>query len=757
MRIFRCDSLLPRNGQDGTSRERPRLKRPLPGSLAAAVRHATVRARRRLLAEQRADGSWAGPVEGNSALESQAILLDALLGGRDGDLVRRAAQRLLETQLPQGGWTVYPGGRPDTSLSVQAYFALKLAGQDPGSEPLYRARRVILAQGGADAADGLTRFWMALLGQIPYGSCPAIPPQLALWASGLLGRLDPVGTRGLGAWSKTLLVALSIVSARQPVHRIDPRRGVRELFVAAPQQWRPCVSLGHFRPCVSPGGHAGFRGVKRSGGKDRFLRLADRLLKCCQRHGLLPLGRRAIHAAEAWLVQRLPTGDGTRGHGPAISWTLAALRALGYADDSPEVGRCRRALEASMVVVHRGPRPSIRVQPCQLPVADTAIALRALHASGLRSDSPAIVRAADWLLARQMRGDDGDQSSEARPGGWSATGQRHEAADTNISALVLMALQDPIVDPPAEEGRLPPDLRLFDDPCSRHTPCAVADGTRRVPTTGLSGSADGAMNVVSGTGAIDGALRWLLALQNDDGGWDAGRRHCRHRLFLGARWQVSGEASTPDSTGRVIEALGRLGYGLGCPAVDRAVAYLRRRQEPDGSWFGRWGVNYVYGTWQVLAGLARIGLSGDDPSVAAGANWLLSRQQPCGGWGESPESYADPRRRGQGEPTASQTAWALMGLLAAGLEAHPAVARAVQFLVDTQVDDGTWAEEPFTGTGVPGTIYLRHHYYPLYFPLMALSQWAVTASATQAAVAAPCLRVVLPPSDLGRPRAVAGL
>ncbi len=259
MRIFRCESPLPRDGQDGALRERPRLKRPLPGSLATAARRAILRARRRLLAEQRADGSWAGPVEGNSALESQAIMLDALWGGRDGDLVRRAAQRLLETQLPQGGWAVYPGGRPDTSLSVQAYFALKLSGQDPGGEPLYRARRAILALGGADAADGLTRYWLALLGQIPYGSCPAIPPEIALWTSGgLFGRPDPLGTHGLGAWSKTLLAALSIVSVRQPVHRIDPRRGVRELFVAAPEQWRPCQVGGSAIGSGTDGGRSPF-------------------------------------------------------------------------------------------------------------------------------------------------------------------------------------------------------------------------------------------------------------------------------------------------------------------------------------------------------------------------------------------------------------------------------------------------------------------------------------------------------------------
>ena len=516
---------------------------------------------------------------------------------------------------------------------------------------------------------------------------------------------------------------------------------------------------------------------------------------------LLPLRRRAIRAAEAWLVQRLPTGDGTWGHGPAIFWTLAALRALGYADDSPEVGRCRRQIEASIVELPAS--RSIRVQPCQLPAADTASALRALHAGGLRGDSPAILRAAHWLLARQTRcwaeapfvgrtlvrlgglksalQSDRDKSGESRPGGWSATGARQETADTNTSALVLMALQDATVDPPSvsrvgrttgvaaganravpvspggHAGCVPPDLRLFDDQCSRHTPCAVADGTRRVPTTGLSGSADGAMDVVSETEAIDKALGWLLDLQNDDGGWGSDPRRSGRPFPLGVRRRVSSGASTPDSTGRVLEALGKLGHGMGHPAVDRAVAYLRRRQEPDGSWFGRGGVNYVYGTWQVLAGLARIGLSGDDPSVAAGANWLLSRQQPCGGWGESPDSYADPRQRGQGEPTASQTAWALMGLLSAGLEAHPAVARAVQYLVDTQVDDGTWVEEPFTGTGLPGATYLRHHYYPLYFPLMALSQWAVTASAAQAMVAAPNLCVVFPSSDLGRPRAVAGL
>ena len=727
MRIFRCDPLPSRDGRDGALREPTRSKRLLPTSLATPARQAILRARRRLLAEQRADGSWAGLVEGDSALESQAILLDALLGSLDEVFVQRAAQRLLETQLPQGGWALYPGGPPETSLCVQAYFALKLAGQDPGSEAMQRARQAILAQGGADATDGLTRFWMAALGQIPYGCCPAIPPQLALWASdGLLDRLDPLGTGRLGACSRTLLVALSIVSVLQPVQHIDPRRGIRELFVASPESWPSC-RVG---------------GLRRVGGldrTDRLFRLADWLLTGCHRRHLLPLHRRATRAAEAWLVRRLPDGEGRWHDGPAILWTLAALRASGYADDSSEVGHCRRQLEASIVVVHQALQPSIRVQPCQTPAADTAIALRALHAGGLRGDSPAILHAADWLLARQARGGKDGSSNEGRPGGWSATGHRHEAADANTSALALMALLDPTVGPQVKEGQLPPDLRLFD---------GLSETGAFAANTGWSGLRSAAIGEVLG---------WLLVRQNDDGGWGAGARRGGHRPLLGTRRRVSNDASTPDSTGRVLEALGKLGIGRGSPAADRAVAYLRRRQEPDGSWFGHWGVNHVYGTWQVLAGLARIGLPGDDPSVAAGANWLLSRQQPCGGWGESPESYADPRCRGQGEPTASQTAWALMGLLAAGLEAHSAVVRAVQYLLDTQGDDGTWVEEPFTGTGLPGTRYLRHHYYPLCFPLMALSQWAVTASAVSATVAPPRLRIVMPPSDAGRPRTAAGL
>ncbi len=236
--------------------------------------------------------------------------------------------------------------------------------------------------------------------------------------------------------------------------------------------------------------------------------------------------------------------------------------------------------------------------------------------------------------------------------------------------------------------------------------------------------------------AIDRGLRWLLAMQNRDGGWGAFDRD-NDREFLCyvpfADHNAIIDPSTPDLAGRVLEALGQLGRRVGDPAVDRAVAYIRRAQNADGSWFGRWGVNYIYGTWQAITGLVAVGVPADDPAVAAGANWLLVHQQASGAWGESPESYEFPHLRGQGPPTASQTAWALLGLMAAGLEQHPAVVRGVRYLAFAQREDGTWDEPECTGTGFPRVFYLRYHYYPIYFPLMALSQWAVKVGSTGAA------------------------
>ena len=674
--------------------------------LSTPVRKAISRTRRWLLDQQHRDGHWVAELEGDSILESETVLLLAFLEQEDSELAHAAARRLVETQLPEGGWAMYPGGGVEISASVKAYFALKLTGHDLGAEPMQRARRAILAHGGADAVNSYTRFYLAMLGQIPYSQCPAVPPEVML-----LPKWFPVNLYAVSTWSRTIIVPLSIVSAMEPVRQLGSDRGIRELFLKEPEDW----------PALRCPGLQGGTGMLSW---DRFFRSIDGLLKWRQRRRWKPLRNRAIRAAEQWMLERFKNSDGLGAIYPPIVWSLVALRCLGYSDDSPEVQYCRRQLEDLVLEDRR--TGAVRLQPCKSPVWDTAIAARALASGGIRADNPAMLNAVEWLLDRQVLAPgDWSETVHAEPGGWSFEYNNDFYPDSDDTAMVLMALQEQF-ETPEEENSGRPDLRLRSDDDGD------ADPERRAALLQRSAT------------AIDRGLQWMLAMQNDDGGWGAFDRN-NNRQFLChvpfADHNAMIDPSTPDLTGRVLEALGKLGLRVGHPAVDRAVAYLRGSQEADGSWFGRWGVNYVYGTWQTIVGLRAVGVPADDPSTVAGANWLLATQQPCGGWGESPNSYDDPTLKGQGNPTASQTAWAVMGLIAAGMEGHPAVLRGVQFLVERQQRDGTWDEPEFTGTGFPRVFYLRYHYYPIYFPLMALARWAQTAVAAHAE-AAVSLRVV---------------
>ena len=720
MRLLRDVSVLPGDGHDGLSLAPEGPSGSTPPRLAEPVRRAVARTRTWLLGQQHEDGHWVAELEGDTILESETILLLAFLGREECDLARRAAQHLVDAQLPEGGWAMYPGGGVEISGSVKAYFALKLTGHDPSEECMQRARRAILAHGGADAVNSFTRFYLALLGQISYDQCPEVPPEAVL-----LPKWLPVNLYSVSAWSRTIIVPLSIVSATRPVRELPPQRGIRELFLNSPEHWPPLRC---------PGLQGGTGPVSW----DRFFRTVDRALKGCRRLGLLPLRRSALKAAEAWMLARFQNSDGLGAIFPPIVWSLVALRSLGYDDHSPEVARCRRQLE-DLVVERRG-GGSVKIQPCKSPVWDTAISLRALGAAGVRPDNPALARGARWLIDQQItRRGDWAETVDAEPGAWCFEHHNDFYPDSDDTAMALMALAGQLDDGPGRAGvawrfdALPPEFRLVGDD---------ALDTRRdeIPDPPDDATCEDLGLMEATTAAIDRGLAWLLAMQNDDGGWGAfdrnnNRRFLCHVPFADHNAMI--DPSTPDLTGRVLECLGQLGLRVGHPAVDRAVAYLRRTQQADGSWFGRWGVNYVYGTWQALIGLARVGVPRDDPAVTGGANWLLACQQPSGAWGESPDTYADPSLRGQGPPTASQTAWAVMGLVAAGLDDHRAVARGVQFLVDTQRPDGTWDEPEFTGTGFPQVFYLRYHYYPIYFPLLALSRWAVTA-------AAPLAEVVLP-------------
>ncbi len=660
--------------------------------LGSPVRRAIHRTRQWLLSQQDADGSWCAELEGDTILESETILLLAFLGHEDTDLAHRCAAYLVEKQLPDGGWAMYPGGSVEISGSVKAYFALKLTGHDPSAEYMRRARSAILAHGGADAVNSFTRFYLALLGQISYEQCPAVPPEAVL-----LPKWFPVNLYAVSSWSRTIIVPLSIISALRPVRRLQPRLGISELFLKEPENWPPlrCPGL------------TGGTGVLSW---DCFFRTIDSLAKFCQRRRWLPLRKKALMAAEQWMRARFDHSDGLGAIYPPIVWSIIALKCLGYPDDSPEVEYCHAELQK--LVIEDEDRGTARLQPCKSPVWDTAISVRALAASGLQPDNPAMREAVRWLLAKQIkRRGDWAETVAAEPGGWCFEYANDYYPDCDDTAMVLMALQTQFSASPVSRSALPPQLRLAS--LTRET---SEDMRQRVDEL------DAAVT------AVDQGLRWLLGMQNRDGGWGAFDRD-NDRAFLChvpfADHNAMIDPSTPDLAGRVLEALGQLGHRLGDPAVDRAVEYVRSTQNADGSWFGRWGVNYIYGTWQAITGLVSVGVPPDDPSIVAGANWLLVHQQACGGWGESPDSYDFPHLRGVGAPTPSQTAWAIMGLLAAGMEHHPALARAVSYLTSTQNPDGTWDEEEFTGTGFPRVFYLRYHYYRIYFPLLALSQWAV--------------------------------
>ena len=649
---------------------------------------------------QYADGHWRGPLEGDTILESEYILILAWADKLSAPEVPGAARRILKEQLPSGGWAIYPGGPIDVSASVKAYFALKLTGHSPQSEPLLRAAQAISQAGGPWAVNSFTRFYLALLGQISYASCPAVPPEMVL-----LPEWFPVNLHRVSAWSRTMIVPLSLIWAYKPVRHIPAAAGIAELF--APQS-----AAGGVRTAPLPGG--------KSGGWSRFFLGIDQLLKGCEALGLEPLRSRAVAECRRWMLERFDESDGLGAIFPPIVWSIVALRAMGCEDDSPEVQECWRQLAGLVEHENDG---TTRLEPCRSPVWDTALSLRALSdahraacrngdAAALRGSAARLDAAVDWLLDREVRtsGDWTHRVAAVPPSGWCFEYANRFYPDVDDTAMVVIALAT-----------------------WREALAGVAEAGR----------------LARAAAAIERARQWLEAMQNSDGGWGAFDRNNDCELLCKvpfADHNAMIDPSSPDLAGRVLEAFGRIGLRVGHPAVDRAITYLRSVQEADGSWYGRWGVNYIYGAWQAIEGLRAVGVPLEDRAVAAAADWLANHQQDCGGWGETPASYADRSLAGSGEPTASQTAWAVAGLVAAGRHDAREARRGVQWLISRQATGGTWEEREFTGTGFPKVFYLRYHYYPVYFPLMALSRWW---SATQMATLVSGRRVTTGPLMVG--------
>jgi len=623
-----------------------------------------------LFRQQSPEGWWCGALEGDATLESYLILVYTFLGRPSHPIIPRLAARLRRTAVPSGGWSPYAGGPADLSVSCLAYFALKVAGESADSELMRRAREAILSRGGAARANSYTRYHLAMFGQIDWSDVPAIPPELVF----LPGR-GPFSIYDMSSWSRTIFVPLSIIYAKRPVCPLPAERGVRELWVDSHVVRRP-DGAGAF-PQHGKSDRKGARTVAWR----RFFLAVDRGLKLAERLPLTPVVRRAaVERAANWMIDRMDDSDGLGAILPAMTSSVIALRCLGHGDESPLLRSGVTELER--LFVEDEATGDVRVSPCLSPVWDTCLTLSALIQGGAGPDEQAALgRAARWLLGRECRRTgDWAVKNRAAPGGWAFEFRNAFYPDVDDTAMALMVLR---------AGRL-----------------AEAPNARA---------------------AVERGLRWLLGMQNRDGGWasfdrDNDKQWLTHVPFADHNAMI--DPSTADITGRVLESLSHFdGYDTRHPVVKRALSFLRGAQEPDGSWFGRWGVNYIYGTWQVLRGLKCIGEDMERTYVRRAARWLTERQNPDGGWGESIASYDDPAQRGIGPSTPSQTAWAVMGLIAAYQTDSQAVRSGVRYLLQQQREDGGWEQPLWTGTGFPRVFYLSYEYYKIYFPLMALGQY----------------------------------
>jgi squalene-hopene/tetraprenyl-beta-curcumene cyclase len=675
---------------------------------SARLGQAVTRTRNWLLAQQHPDGFWVGELEGDTILESEYILLLTWLGRDDSHEVRRAANYIEQQQLETGGWAIFPGGPLEISASVKAYWALKIAGHSIDEEIMQRARAAILNAGGAEKVNSFTRFYLALLSQITYAQCPAVPPELMLIPKWL-----PFNIYEMSAWSRTILVPLSIMWAFRPARKLPDEQSIRELFVDSPEQlsstMEPAATTDQLKK------RRWFNWSRFFTGLDRFIKLID----ACR---IRPLRRVALKRAEKWMTDRFEDSDGLGAIFPPIIWSVIALRCLGYDDDSPEVQS--QLDELKDLTISEG--DTDRLQPCKSPVWDTAIATIALRDAGVSPAHYQIRRTVDWLLSKEVkRKGDWRERTECEPSGWYFEFNNDFYPDIDDTCMVVMAL-----------GRCLPssldwDVDFLVDDWSPHESDKDASAVLSTRNASTDYAAAQVEQMQPMLGAIHRGARWLLAMQSKDGGWAAFDRDNTRELFTQvpfADHNAMIDPSTSDLTSRMLEMFSWINVKKEHPALRRAIEFIWNDQDPEFCWYGRWGVNYLYGTWQCLVGLTRIGIPLTDARIRKAANWLKSVQQENGGWGESAASYDDPTLKGQGPTTASQTAWAMLGLISAGEAQCDAVERGVTFLLDSQQTDGTWDEPWWTGTGFPKVFYLKYHLYCISFPLMALSRYARTKS-----------------------------
>ena len=620
------------------------------------IARAIALAQENLLRQQKPDGHWCGELIVDSTLCSDYILFMHWCGEVDAQLQRRCVRHILKRQLPDGGWNIYQGGPSEINASAKAYFALKLAGCSVDAPFMQEARANIIRRGGIPQMNTFSKLYLALLGQFPWKYLPAIPLEMVL-----LPRWAPFHIYKMSSWSRAMLVPLAIINHFKPTRILPGEKQLHELYPLGTEQ--SDLRLPRSEPFWT--------------WRNFFLRLDD-TLKFLQPLRIRPLRRRALEEAERWMLERIGEGsDGLATVFPAMLNCLIALRALGYSKTNPIYAKAEKDFARLFV----DDPEDFRIQPCLSPVWDTAITIISLVESGLSPEHPALRKAGDWLVNKEVRirGDWSENNSYPQASGWAFEYNNIYYPDTDDTAMVLMALR--LIQPKDHQ--------------------ALSEIFRR-------------------------ALDWQLSFQCRDGGWAAFDKNVTTHWLEDMPFADHNAILDPtcsDLTARTLELLGYIGFNPNARSVRDAMQYLIDTQDEDGSWYGRWGVNYIYGTWQVLRGLRAIGQDMTQDWILRGRDWLESCQNNDGGWGETCGTYENPSTKGIGESTASQTAWAIMGICACGDLDRASIQRGLRYLLSSQNPDGSWDEEQITGTGFPRVFYLKYDMYRQNFPLLALATY----------------------------------
>jgi len=676
-------SAFPSNPQQKTGAVKTTAQ-PRFGRMDLAMDHVVAGIKRScdwLLGQQDEAGYWCGELEADVMLEADYIYMHYLLGTGDRGKMERAVNEILRHQNDDGGWSLYPGGPSNVNYGVKCYLALKLMGWTVDQPQMVKARECVLKLGGVIECNTFTKIYLCSLGQYDYDAVPAIPPEIVLFPDWFYFNIYEIS-----AWSRAILVPLSIIYAKKPFKKISAEQGIDELFVGG----RKNANL-HLR-----------WDKKHIFGWRNFFLFWDRMMHWAERVHIRPLRKMAIKKAERWMLDHFERSDGLGAIYPAMLNAIVALYTLGYSPDDPQVIRAMDEFEKLGIDKPNGepgyPTPTFRMQPCFPPVWDTAQVLSTLGEVGLPKTDPRLLKAADWLLSKEIRyqGDWSHNVKIADASCWCFFHNNDHQPDVDDTCEVLLGLK--AVDHPRERYQYEVSQR---------------------------------------------AVAWIFAMQCKNGGWASFDKDNTKKIFEAIPFADHNAMIDPpsaDITGRALEMLASYGYTRRDKRVEAAVQFILSEQEPDGSWFGRWGVNYLYGTFLVLRGLQAMDYSYLEPSVQQAAEWIRMVQNADGGWGETCGTYDDSDQRGIGPSTPSQTAWALLGLLAANDTRSDSVAKGVRWLINKQHEDGSWdelaagrnGESYYTGTGFPRVFYLGYHLYKQYFPLLALTTYRKAIEKEQA-------------------------